>query len=242
MTSPSPIVEYWGCDLETSGLDPATAVPIQIGLYKATSQVGFSTFVGGWDWREHEWSADSYNVHGIKQRGLKSAPDATFAQKLAVGHIGRHSDVASRHRIAVGWNVAGFDMWFIDRHLPELRSQLSYRTVDLNAVCFALSDALHVSSKAMKRSAKTYAEQRLEEQGFRPQWHSALYDARAATLSYEYLVNMRGSGEVVRGELRAEADSTEDEEVGCACGSDSVIVDGVPRCTQALADSSNECI
>lgn len=87
------------------------------------------------------------------------------------------------NRLAVGWNVAGYDRRFVDLHLPYLRRVLSYRTVDLNALCFGLDGKGGVSWKDWKREAKTYANKFIDPS----KRHDAEVDAQAALREVEFL-------------------------------------------------------
>lgn len=91
--------------------------------------------------------------------------------------------------IPVGYNISGFDMPFVNRELPQTASFFSRRTVDLNALCFALGassqffDDAGMGWEGWKKRSKRYASQVLGT----PHWHDAGFDATAALLMFLYL-------------------------------------------------------
>lgn len=94
--------------------------------------------------------------------------------------------------IPVGWNVAGFDWPFVERDFPQVASEFAYRTVDLNAIVFNLSEAREEPYDEIKGAAKDYGAacmKDLESPGLTnvATWHDAGYDATASLFSWEYL-------------------------------------------------------
>ena len=95
----------------------------------------------------------------------------------------------------VGWNVAGFDRRFLRRQLPLLNGVFSYRTLDLNAVVFAMTEAgMHAPTgrawtyDRLKRDVKTHAADYARTiLGYEEAWHAAGYDALCSLLAYERL-------------------------------------------------------
>ena len=87
--------------------------------------------------------------------------------------------------IALGWNVGSFDLPFIHRDLPQLGQYMHYRTIDLNAVCFAAAEVTGDSYEYVKEEAKEYAAGNFQSDAT---WHDAGYDAATSLLSYEYLI------------------------------------------------------
>lgn len=195
--------EYWGLDLETSGTTHEDHVPIQLGL-TAPSGITATWLIGGWLWWEDDlgpangdmypggrwshWSEEAAQVHGITQAQLQA--DGLPAAKVAleaVRFIEAFSDTWLGNRHVVGWNVASFDMPFVRQHLGALSRVLSYRSVDLNAVCFTLTEAHGISYKGLKRRSKEYAAEQLRETYPGEMWHDAGYDSAAALHSWDYM-------------------------------------------------------
>lgn len=187
-----------GLDLETSGSDiNAGAVPIELGLViddrRKLDRDIFDQRVGGWDWENDpiEWDINAERVHKINMVELDDAPPAHIVDCMAVAWLyPLVKDTPRMERIPVGWNVAGFDMPFVDRHFPQLRALLSYRSIDLNAIVLAMA-GLGGDPTARYRQTKTtvkdYARLNAEQIGFEQKWHVAWFDAWAALQSLECL-------------------------------------------------------
>lgn len=130
-------------DLETSGSDHDLHVPIQIGLsvglYEGQTK---DTIIGGWDWTRYEWDAEAEGIHGIAQAAVDSYPGAALVDGMMAmwlwDRLPTHARKSRQYVVPLGWNVAGFDMPFVRKHLPHLASMFSYRALDLNSVCFFL--------------------------------------------------------------------------------------------------------
>lgn len=179
--------EYWGLDLETSGTSHERHVPIQLGI-AAPDGTLFTSLIGGWDFdSQHAWDDEAFMVHGIPPEQLLDAPHASEVDADAAAFIEEHSNVWHGNRKVVGWNVAAFDMPFVRRWLPQTAYALSYQSADLNAICFALSEAHDESYKTLKKRSKEYAAEQLYDQFPDEQWHDAGYDAAAAIHIWDYL-------------------------------------------------------
>ena len=178
-----------GLDFEASGSDPwQKHVPIQIGVALEDGSE-FESLIGGWRWHEFEWSQEAEGVHSITQAELEQAEPAWKVDiRLAAWLLDR---VGSRMwNIPVGWNVAGYDRQFITRWMPNVNRLLSYRSIDLGALCFMLGKG-ESGYNRYKREAKEYSLEKMQlaEDAF----HNALVDARSALYCYEYLRDRCGS-------------------------------------------------
>lgn len=107
------------------------------------------------------------------------------------GKVKAEQQYYNRLFIPIGWNVASFDMFHIKKDFPKLSKMFHYRSIDLNAVCFTVADALGMEYDEVKGDAKDYAEQRMghhykvqEENGT---WHQAGFDALAGVYAWEFL-------------------------------------------------------
>ena len=190
------MISYYGLDFETSGTDPwGSAVPIQIGI---AGRDGFDVeyLIGGWDWNEYEWNEQSETIHHISRDELQAAAPVWQVDIIAASELLRHRSSSRMFTVIVGWNVAGFDRQFITRWMPNLNRCLSYRTVDLNAIVFALADD-EAGYERIKKASKRYAADELSKFGMEENWHSALYDAQAALCSFEYLKGLDGAKHVL---------------------------------------------
>jgi oligoribonuclease (3'-5' exoribonuclease) len=175
------MIHYYGLDFETSGTDPwGDAVPIELGISTGDKDIEYR--IGGWDWNQFTWSPESEAIHGITQKDLESELPAWTVDILAAADIVKLGG-SRMFTVIVGWNVAGFDRQFITRWMPNLNRCLSYRTVDLNALVFGLAGDDEGEYVRIRKASKSYAADQLHYEN----WHSALYDAKAALYSFDYL-------------------------------------------------------
>lgn len=177
---------FLGLDIECTGSDVDKHAIIQIGI--ACRHEGRIVWQA-WDigQQEYVWEQEALNVNKFTHERIKMGHPVESVDAYAASEIEKWRD--GRSAIAVGWNVAGFDIPFIKKAMPLTYDKLSYRTVDLNAIIFAASLAGYGAYDKMKRRAKGYAEATLPAVN----WHDAGYDAAAGLASLEYLVNEIGS-------------------------------------------------
>jgi len=192
--------EFWGLDIETSGSDIKYAATIQIGVV-APNGKQFCELIGGWNWiisaayAQPEkgmafWSPEAAEVHKIAKRELEVAENS-FVVDTALSVFIRENTGTDKvmNRITVGWNVGGFDMPFVRRDLPKSGALLSYRSTDLNSVLFAMiRQNPSLSFPKIKDKAKRAALAQLGE----ATWHNALFDAKAAMISFGFLAEALG--------------------------------------------------
>ena len=189
-------VTYVGLDFETSGTSHDRHAPIQIGL--ATRSEVFGGLVGGWDWdNDYEWSYEAQDIHGIEQADLEDCLTAAQMDGEASTWLST-LDTPAKKIIAVGWNVAAFDFPFLRQHFPRTAEGMSYRSVDLNAIIFALVESRMMDPYGkvwdyygLKKAAKDYAadavEREFPEMFTGEEWHDAAYDAIASLFAYDFL-------------------------------------------------------
>jgi hypothetical protein len=185
-------IQLIGLDFETSTGDPRTLVPIQIGI--TTGSADFESLIGGWTFDDsvsYRWSEESAKVHNIPQDKLTDAPDVFEVDIFASAYMLSEKDAPRMGRVIVGWNVGSFDRHIIRKFMPNLNEILSYRTLDLNAVCFSVADKVGGSYSAIKKQVKSRAAGAIGGEN----WHDALFDAKAALLAYEYLLEIDGSND-----------------------------------------------
>ncbi|MCP4902324.1 MAG: hypothetical protein GY906_35605 [bacterium] len=174
-----------GLDFEASGSDPwGKHAPTQVGLAFGDEMASWFFKWSQWD-DSYEWDEEAYKVHQVEQDALNKmgwpafVVDAHATSWLA----GRLPKGGRMNRLAVGWNVAGYDRQFVTRHMPGLNSMLSYRTIDLNALCFALEGMGGHDWKYWKRAAKQFGNQFIDETNR----HDAGIDARVALFELDFL-------------------------------------------------------
>ena len=171
-----------GLDFECSGSSHDKHVPIQLGL--VAENACYKSNIGGWDWNKHEWDGAAYNVHHISKADLKDDPPVSIVDGDMAYWLWNVTRGYQRMNVVpVGWNVGSYDMPYITKWMPLLRSLLSYRSVDLNALVFMLDGHSGKSWKDWKRAAKQYANEFIDE----TTRHDALTDAKAALFEFGFL-------------------------------------------------------
>jgi hypothetical protein len=183
---------YIGLDGEMSSSELAEGGKlIQIGLSTEDGyQISMNMNPG-----ECQWSERAFEVHCITLESLQSAPlpdevdSRVYDWLIAIG-----ADTNRRGKtIPVGFNVGAFDMPFVRDSLPLSFSLFSRRTVDLNALCFALDykeeHGMPVKSETWKKRAKEYA---IDKIGTENQ-HDAGWDSLMHIYCFEYLRGVMGA-------------------------------------------------
>lgn len=185
---------YIGVDLETTGTTHEKHVPIQIGVAVIGSDGipwVFDRLIGGWDWRQFEWTTESEAIHGITPFQVDNAQ--------SYREVDHHLEewlkmlVPTGTRIMVGWNVGSFDRPYIERWLPKTSALFIRRTLDLNACCYLLDAPGTRNPDTLKKQAKAYADDLMMERWTEPERarrHDASYDAECALYELEYLRRM----------------------------------------------------
>ena len=188
-----------GLDLETTMSDPPPRGRLlQIGVCLIAerwkpllSGAKFVSDAGYPDFKTMERSAEADKVHGITLERIGRAPsiwdvDRELSLFLLTNGVG------PKRGIAVGWNVGGFDMPFVRFYLPMSAQRLSYRTIDLNAVCMTLGSARGIPWTELKKRSKAYAREWICATDHELHAHDAGYDAMEAVLCWQWLVSEIG--------------------------------------------------
>lgn len=177
-------LEFAGVDIETTGSDiDAGAGICQIGVYLGgdNSSIPNNSFVS--DIRPHDGALvtdEALQINGFTRERFSRADSSLYVDLSLRDWLQSHG-ITGRTLIAIGWNVGTFDLRFIKKFLPLTFELFSYRTIDLNAVCFTI-DPIHGVDKLKKR-VKTYAKNVIGSEN----WHDALYDAKASLIAWERL-------------------------------------------------------
>ena len=157
-------------------------------------QIGISTLDGNnrsytMNPGECQWSEEAEAVHGLPLELVQSfRPAAEVDEDLYEFLMSIGADPKRRSKtIPVGFNVGAFDMPFVKDSLPKSYSLFSRKTVDLNALCFALDYSVDnghvVNAETWKKRAKAYA---VEKIGMENQ-HDAGWDSLMHIYCFEYL-------------------------------------------------------
>lgn len=175
---------YVGLDGEMSGTEVNEGARlIQIGL-ALPNRSSYVAYINPGDLL---WDEESAAVHKIERSALPSFENAGQVDQNAFDFlVGQGADPKRRNKtVPVGWNVGAFDMPFVRESLPKTNSLFSRRTVDLNALCFALDGKNDLNFESWKKRSKEYA---IEKIGYENA-HDAGWDARMSLLCFEYLSN-----------------------------------------------------
>jgi hypothetical protein len=183
---------YIGLDGEMSSSELAEGGKlIQIGISTAEGINRSYTMNPG----ECQWSEEAEAVHGLTREELRFSLSPTEIDEDLYGFLmSIGADPKRRSKtIPVGFNVGAFDMPFVKDSLPKSYSLFSRRTVDLNALCFALDykeeNGMPVKAATWKKRAKAYA---IEKIGTENQ-HDAGWDAEMHYYCFEYLKGVIGA-------------------------------------------------
>lgn len=117
---------FIGVDGEMTGTDgPGVHQLIQIGVATAPDEV-FVSDIGYKEWSENP---ESMAVHGLSAERIRAARRADVVDAELCGWLGDKVVGSGRGLIAVGWNVAAFDLPYVRQYLPRLHepSQRSQR-------------------------------------------------------------------------------------------------------------------
>ena len=189
-------VTYVGLDFEASGTNPwgtPPHAPIQLGLALLNQGLAdtiseSASFLLNWHQfeGEYEWQEPAFKVHGITQKTLDEfGMPLHVVDAQAVTWLYNRLGLTSNSRmwtLPVGWNVAGYDRQFITRHFPYLHKMLSYRSVDLGALCSVLAGENRDAYMGYKKGAKQYANNFIDPS----RRHDAEVDAVAALHEFEW--------------------------------------------------------
>lgn len=180
---------YVGLDgeMSSSDLDRGGRL-LQIGL-ALTNGASYSAMINP---GEMLWDEEAVAVPGISRSDLPSDVNSNEVDMNAYGFmISQGTNPKRRTKtVPVGWNVGAFDMPFVRETLPMTYSLFSRRTVDLNALCFALDGAKNLNFESWKKRSKEYA---IEKIGYEDA-HDAGWDAKMSLHCFEYLSNAMKEG------------------------------------------------
>lgn len=140
------------------------------------------------------WQDEAAAVHQIPKEQCLFDPQHNSHASAVDRMLGeQYQDVPEKELIAVGFNVAGFDMAILRRDMPKFCRPFHYRTLDINAVLFM--DGLRAGTpplfKERKDTIMDEAKRRLTELGIAEKRHDAGYDALFALVCMEVLQEWR---------------------------------------------------
>jgi len=193
---------FIGLDFETSGVSHEMSAPIEFGIATADGLM-HDSLIGGWKWkheltalnalpfeRRYIWSDEAEDIHGLSTNDLVGQATPSAVDDDMTGFIRRNVGYEPKKIIAVGWNVAAFDFPFMREYLPKTADSMSYRSVDLNALLFGITQAGLTNPQGGEKRIS-------EERGLAAAWHSAGYDALASIYAYETLLDVLAAGRII---------------------------------------------
>jgi len=204
---------YVGIDAEMTGTDYLTHRLIQVGFTvdARDSAKCFRSDVG-WENGNYRYQDEALVVNRFTHERIRTGPKVDEVESKLLTWF-KEVGLEESSIIPVGFAVRTFDMPFINRTfstevmkyfirpkprgLPSDHSPFLYRCSDLTDYTLGMAYGIERSQRklygeqAWKRAGKEYAQRELAKAGVEPDWHDALYDARAALLQMEFYSNQR---------------------------------------------------
>lgn len=202
---------YVGIDCEMTGTDWASYKLIQVG-FTIDARVESKCFKSDIGWTDYAYMRESLAVNRFTLERIEAGPPVATVEAKLIEWL-EEMGLEEADIIPVGFGVRTFDMPFIaatfsgeamkyfirpkPRGLPSDASPYLYRCCDLTDYTLGIASNMDRSQRklygemAWKRAGKEYSKRELEKVGVEPDWHDALYDARAALLQLEFYSNQR---------------------------------------------------
>ena len=134
---------------------------------------------------EFKWTQEALDVNKFTLDRIRAGPRGWQVDAELVEWLRERNISEDTRLIAVGWNVAAFDLPFVRYYLPRFSKFIWYRTIDLNACVFLAEQVTGLSYNNIKDKAKRYAAKQVPGE---VQWHNAGYDAADSIAAYEFLL------------------------------------------------------
>lgn len=202
---------YVGIDCEMTGTDYSTYKLIQVG-FTVDPRIEDKCFKSDIGWTEYNFQKEALEINRFTTERIEAGPPVQEVETKLLAWFEK-VELEETGIIPVGFAVRTFDMPFLaatfspdlmkffirpkPRGLPSDSSPYLYRCCDLTDYTLGMGSNIDRSQRklygemAWKRAGKTYARRELEKVGVVPDWHDALYDARAALLQMEFYTNQR---------------------------------------------------
>lgn len=194
---------FVGVDGEMTGVNRFAVIPeqpvrlCQIGVATGAADVFTSDI--GWQAGTYSTEEKALEVNGFDIARIEAGLPAEEVDQVLFDWMTARG-IGPKEAIAVGWNVGSFDFaQFIIPTLPKFSSLFAHRYVDLNSICFALTEAKDLLPPTMlkgpewkfekwKDRAKEVSAHMLGTEN----WHDAGYDAAASLLQFQWLSQQIG--------------------------------------------------
>src|SRR3989339_1334515 len=139
-------------DIETSGIDPSRHSILSISMVVSLDGLeDYQSFYREIKYEELVVTPQAIEVNGFDFTSQRNRIPILQADEEAVGFIKKYypKDV---NPVAIGLNIAGFDMQFIKRHMPLLTNRLDSKTVELNSLLYILAEKHSKDFKYIKQA------------------------------------------------------------------------------------------
>lgn len=126
-------------DMEMTGLDPATCVPLEIATVITDSDLNVlaegpslvirqsASVMAAMD----EWNTTQHGKSGLTESVLKSRVTCAQAEDMTLGFIAAWTEPG---RSPLCGNSIGQDRRFLRRYMPRLEQHLHYRVIDISSI------------------------------------------------------------------------------------------------------------
>jgi oligoribonuclease (3'-5' exoribonuclease) len=174
-------------DIETSGVDEDEHSLLSLGMVHPRT---------GEEWYAEihypgtiEWEDQAMAINDIEWGDINDPENPTIdeADLIAAEWLKETTGIETDDHIAIGFNVGGFDMQFVEEQMPRLDALFDYEVRELNT---ALSIVDYVEDEPEKTHKRFYKDITSNERE-----HNALWDARQAVELLVCVVNHLGNSE-----------------------------------------------
>lgn len=164
-------------DIETSGTDPAKHSVLSIGMVVSLNGLeDYQSFYREIEYGELAIMPESIAVNKFDFTDRKNKTPLLQADKEAVDFLKKYYP-GNITPMPVGLNIGGFDLQFINRHMPLLSKKLSHRSVELNTLIYILAEKHSMEFLELKKELSDKATSTVEKLGLGISKHNALFDA-----------------------------------------------------------------
>lgn len=201
--------KYIGLDLECTGSNFNLHSICQLGLATRlpNGEVKmFSSDVGRPAGR-YLWEDAALKVNGFTHERIQAGPSWDDVNPKALDFLAQYAPTTPQRLRTVGWNVAAFDLKFVENESPALMSRLHYRHVELNSINDTVAVILQRDADKVKKQAKMWAGEQVLKlfpqfgQDGQISWHDAGFDAAAALFAWQWYIRYLKSDEFMYSNL-----------------------------------------
>jgi len=169
-------------DFETTGLNLIKDYPIEIGAVLVDSNLDiikkFQSYIKPTN--SFEIEAPSFNIHGISEEIVMSAPSELSVLTSMFAELGTNYRIAAWN---MSFDLSFFKAWCYRNSFGKILEEINYRHIDVQTICFIAKEMGCISENINSLS------QLLTYFGFtRSKYHNALEDAELLYRVYVLLI------------------------------------------------------